>query len=617
MKIAHIMAFSIILLSACADSSLYENQLVNESTNEFLGLVGGKDIQPGNFQSIGRGKAEKSLGCTITRIGPRHFITGGHCLKSGKGSSIIMESFRSKKTEKFRLAHAPLAPNSFEGLPAPNKFDKFWLSQYYDWGVFSIKSEPSIEDSIRLQQFLKSGFTTRKIADKFNLKKNSTILFAGGGFSKSEGGNILGSCEGKEKGKWVDCVDLYAPVTAEKDNSDEENNFNEEGDVLNKDNFKYAYFQIHELGNQKKSENELGFLFASKHPSIVQNNDFMLNEGHKIKNKPRNLDDNVLGIIALGDSGGPVLNSQLEIVGVGAGSFIDPFAKNGIEHWSIFSSINPNLIELELEKPIIDYSPIRANIDVPFVVVGYQLNNLTLKSDTGRVANSASCLEVSEAQILYSQGLVEGTNFRCYKSSYGEEFYNFFDGIYKFDERIYIDGGDEDSDGVADSIDHCPHTEWEFRANVDKIGCPLDVEWQCGQVLETITYDSYVERNMIYTARNEIVGVGGYVYAKPYSPSIRDAFKTLNVHKVDYESELAWAFRQVHGVYGSNSTVFFWCGDSECEEGKENLRQFTSTFIPPISYTPVITDTLTSFKWLEGTTQCMYTEGFYAYPPPM
>ncbi|MFW7379325.1 MAG: hypothetical protein ACOH5I_10990 [Oligoflexus sp.] len=201
------------------------------------------------------------------------------------------------------------------------------------------------------------------------------------------------------------------------------------------ESLRYAFFQINEIGKKGAKKNNDGFLFASKHPAIINGQDYFINSGENLIKNPK-LDRKIYGITTLGDSGGPVLNESLEVVGVIVGNV--PVFYKGFELWNLFSSIDPIAINEQIKRPIVDFLPSEANKDEVFVAIGYRLTDLVLKAKNGEHATQTSCEGFSKSSLLDSYGLIEGTDYLCYLSTSKNKQLSFYYGEEEYDESIYI-----------------------------------------------------------------------------------------------------------------------------------------------------------------------------------
>jgi hypothetical protein len=362
-----------------------------------MSLIGGKDVSSGNFTSSGwfnlnGGNTED---CTFTRIGPRHFITAGHCIPESYNGEVKLfshknGSFFNLKPYKIRsfdtVNYADLSDSRGVVLPSA-------LNNKQDWAVMSFGFGTSIETFTSSKEAIKSGFDTRILGDPKSIRKKDTVLVAGAGHSDFDFGT-LAICD--KKTKVCKTNESLAPFI---------------------DRLKYAFFRIQHRGSGGN------FIFSSnnrllKQQSIVKNQfDFNIDTGSDIS---------PLGKLAKGDSGGPVLNGSNELIGlIGGGTdYIrdQMYPKEEIPlSQNYFSTFDRQEVLKVLERPVIDIYPNKLDFDkigneqVPKDIKLYGFNLTKLKLKYLDPALGYRYLDKLGCQNSNEGNLTEITDFVCYK----------------------------------------------------------------------------------------------------------------------------------------------------------------------------------------------------------
>jgi hypothetical protein len=344
---------------------------VSKIDDQGFQLVGGQAVQTTEFTSTGKLVLSDGF-CTATRIGPRHFATAAHCLPSNE---VTLVSHKDKN--EFTYSAKTLVYQLASGSPTGNLTDM--LNGERDFAMFSVQFKGDLRSVIESRYELNQSFDTRKVRDGWRMKRNETVLVAGWGLTSS--GSPLWTCD-VNGCQWVSSTLTESP------------------------DLRSAFFKISATGTDYP-------------PAAISQESFRWKGETAIFNSKGQKPGEAAGATANGDSGGPVLNGDGDLVGVVAGAFV-PKGSGG-KIYARFAGIDTAQVNEKKASPALDYVTSSPTVDDPIaIVVGYNLNQVTFKTDLGTSVTPNSDCRASrnpDIPLLFDPSMVYGSDYLCFDVS--------------------------------------------------------------------------------------------------------------------------------------------------------------------------------------------------------
>ncbi|RZA24195.1 MAG: hypothetical protein EOP10_10590 [Proteobacteria bacterium] len=365
-----------------------------------LNMLGGRALTADKETGVGKMLPRGGDACTFTRVSQRHFLTAYHCLtKDGKAIfdkvNIVMQSAKSERLEASKEFgfDAQFAEGAFKPISGDGKNYLSLLAQIYngyeDWVVFSL-DHSKLETSADIYKYLNANYDIKPLAPKTNTYLFEQVGSVGWG-ENSMANDIIARCSTKR------------PITCSSDVLDN----SKYDDAIGPAPVKSAKFRIDLIGRTTPS-NAQGIIMHTR-LSIPKDG---------IIRVPKSEVD--WGILAPGDSGGPLLDSKNRLLGVNGSLYNNGDSLLG-SWWALQLStkINPDAVSKIINQVIVDSAKDQIVYDEAFAVFGYRLNsaNAIVKSSgesLAKIACSPKELAGKEDAIALG-GMVEGSDYVCFK----------------------------------------------------------------------------------------------------------------------------------------------------------------------------------------------------------
>ncbi|RZA24314.1 MAG: hypothetical protein EOP10_10275 [Proteobacteria bacterium] len=371
-----------------------------DATEGELNMLGGRALTADKETGVGKMLPRGGDACTFTRVSQRHFLTAYHCLtKDGKALfdkvNIVMQSAKSERLEASKEFgfDAQFAEGAFKPISGDGKNYLSLLAQIYngyeDWVVFTL-DHSKLETSADIYKYLNANYDIKPLAPRTNTYLFEQVGSVGWG-ENAMTDDIIARCSTKR------------PITCTSDILDN----SKYDEAIAPAPIKSAKFRIDLIGRTTPS-NAQGIIMHTR-LSIPKDG---------IIRVPKNEVD--WGILAPGDSGGPLLDSKNRLLGVNGSLYNNGDSLLG-SWWALQLStkINPDAVSKIINQSIVDSAKDQIFYDEAFAVFGYRLASVSAKvkssgESLAKVACSAKEL-VGKADAIALGGLVEGSDYVCFK----------------------------------------------------------------------------------------------------------------------------------------------------------------------------------------------------------
>ncbi len=373
-----------------------------------LKLIGGHALDPNTFTSSGRMNGIGHGACTVTRVGPRHFLTAGHC---DHQTDVNLQSHKNQdsSTNERQFKRSSISDRSYPDGGDPNDVSlKMWtisdegrwvpnqtrLDGAFDWALIVLQPGNDPTTFASDLEWLEKNFDTRKLGDPSSLTKGETVMMGGFGNSMFASDFLVASCEG------TTCVQHYK--TKSFDQADKEGIF----DDKHIEDKRFAYFKVDKIGDA---------LFTAETQLTILNDKVFTFEKTDVGPKTE-----ARGMLAEGDSGSAILNGQLEIVGVASSySTLDEAPYGFVNSFGKFP--REQLLKI-IDTPVLDYAPSSVKKGDFFYTLGYKLNEIAYETQADGLniidfPIDEKCESLGEEILrtfLDVAKLERGKDFQCY-----------------------------------------------------------------------------------------------------------------------------------------------------------------------------------------------------------
>lgn len=404
-KASSCFLFSIILVvQACGANNDSKNSISETSSdispsNE-LNLIGGKTLNSAKFPGVGRtyNVVDESKVCTLTRIGERHFLTASHCVVGylndpSSPSSLALQSANerngpAKKVFLLDKKHSFATAQFFPEKGDPVQALKDLRTGFEDWAVITL-DHSVLENSVEIYSYIKPNFPMAKLGLSSSIHVGSSIQAAGWGANVLPN-RLIAECV--HKGIRTTCKDYVEFAKSDRD-------------PAGLDNLKSANFRV-DVITPKSTNNGSVILMETRLP---------IPKDGKILQPLRREN---WGLLATGDSGGPVMNDKAEVIGVN-GAIFPGFAR--LNTWyktQAFTRIDKPTVDKILNRAIVDSAPTSVEANKVFVVYGYHMKQVDAYLDSVKLAKP-ECKPndiAADSALITLGGLSAGEDYACFQT---------------------------------------------------------------------------------------------------------------------------------------------------------------------------------------------------------